>query len=182
MLRAVFFAIPLILLSNACSYDNGDAQRVLSVDPSCGTQARSTIDTGGQLKIDAGQGAGVYIEYQSGGHWQLYTSCDTLKANTNCQWDIIMTPQDGASLSNVIGSDLEADDSLLPYATASYQLLASTSADLDAVSFDSTPGAAILVDAYLDDTCAVRYFFWLGDGAVHSGSPSNPLILAPSAE
>jgi hypothetical protein len=62
----------------------------------------------------------------------------------------------------------------------SYQLLASTSSDIDGFSFDSTPGAAVMVDAYLGNTCALPYFFWIGDGALHSGAPTNPLVLVPS--
>jgi hypothetical protein len=186
MLRGVFLGIPLVLLATACSYDNGDAQRVSYADPQCTTPSRSTVDTDRQLEVDAGQGAGVFIEYQTGGHWLLTTSCDTLRTNTTrtCQWDILLTPQDGDSLSNVVGSDLEADDSLLPFTdgTGSFQLLATTSGDLDSLSFDSGPGASVLVDALLDGSCALPYFFWIGDGGLHTGSPSNPLILTPSAE
>jgi hypothetical protein len=182
MLRGAFLGVALVFLATACSYNNGNAQRVSYVDPLCNTSAMSTIDTGRQIEIKMGEGAGVFIEYQSGGHWLVRTSCDTLKASSECQWDILLTPQDGNSLSNVVGSDLEATDSVLPYGTGSYQFLATTSDDLDSVSFDSGPGASVLVDALLDTACALPFFFWVGDGALHPGSPSNPLILTPSVE
>ena len=186
MRRTLLLAIPLALLSAACTYDNGNARRIASSGgPSadCGPIAESKIDVDRQIEVDQGQGAGVFIEYASGGHWQVRTSCDTLKTNTNCAWDIIVTPEDGRSLSNVVASDLEAGDSVLPYPdSASYQFVASTSVDLDGFTFDTDPGAGVQVDALLDDSCALQYFFWVGDGALHPGSPSNPLTLLPSAE
>jgi hypothetical protein len=187
MNRALLLGLPLALLASACGYDNGNAHRVYSSESgssctSSSTPAEATIDAGLTLEVDAGQGAGVFVEYSKDGHWQVRTTCDTLKTNTNCAWDIIVTPEDGSSIVNVAGSALEPDDSLIPYPKdqVSYQLLASTSSDIDGFTFDSNPGAAVLVDAYLDGTCALSYFYWIGDAALHSGSPTNPLILIPS--
>lgn len=184
MLRALVLGIPLAFLAAACTYDNGDADRILSSTPDCGPAVQTTIDVDSQIEVDAGQGAGVFIEYASGGHWQVRTSCDTLKNDASCKWDIIVTPEDGKALSNVAPTDLEATDSLQPFPndSRSYQLIASTSGDIDGFSFDSEPGAAISIDALLDDVCAVPYFFWVGGGALHPGSPSNPLILVPSGQ
>ena len=36
-------------------------------------------------------------------------------------------------------------------------------------------------DVLLDNACGNRYLFWVGDGALHSGAPSNPIELLPSA-
>ena len=184
MRRALLMGVPFAFLSAACTYDNGDAQRVLFTPdcPSTAEAVQAKIDVDSQIAIDAGQGAGVFIEYQSGGHWRLTTSCDTVKTNTSCGWDIIVTPEDGQSLTNIVTSDLEPDDSVLPYKdNVSYRLIATTNADLDGFAFDTGPGAAVRVDAFLDEQCALPYFFWVGDGALHSGSPTNPLILVPTA-
>ncbi len=191
-------ALPLFLLANACTYDNGHVHRVDSspnydggngtgTNPaacsSSTTLVQSKIDVGAKIDIDVGKGAGVFIEYASGGHWQVRTSCDTLTSKTNCAWDIIVTPEDGSAISNAAGSDLESDDVLEPYSdNVSYHLLATTGNDLDGFTFDSDPGSAVRVDAYLDQQCAVPYFYWVGDGALHSGSPTNPLDLIPSAD
>ncbi len=189
MRSALLLALPLVLSLSACSYDNGDARRVsdYTLSPSASacdtsqTPAQSAIDADRQIEVDAGQGAGVFVEYSSGGHWIVSTSCDTLRTSTSCAWDIIVTPQDGSSLSNVTATDLESADSLSAYDAASYRLRATTSTDLDGFSFDSDPGAAVRVDAFLDGACAVQYFYWVGDGALHSGSPTNPIDLVPSA-
>ncbi len=125
------------------------------------------------------------MEYATGGHWSLRTACDTSKSNASCAWDIIVTPEDGRSISNVVPQDLESDvDSVAPFPgdLRSYQLLAETNDDVDGFSFDTEPGSAISVDSLLDGSCALRYFFWVGDGTLHSGSASNPLVLIPSAE
>ncbi len=187
MRKARYLGVPLVLslvaLASACTYDNGDANRVLTTDQ-CSTNdpASSKIDADRQIELEAGQGAGVFIEYSAGGHWQLRTTCDTSKTNASCQFDILVTPQDKSAISNMAPVDLEPEDSVLPFETASYQFLATTSSDVDGITFDSDPGAAISIDVYLDNTCALPFVFWVGDGALHSGAPTNPLILVPSAE
>jgi hypothetical protein len=143
--------------------------------------AESTIAADLGIDVDPGGGAGVFIEYVSGGHWSLRTSCDSATSNTSCDWDIIVTPEDGQTLSNAAGSDLEPDDSFLPYGSdGSYQFVATTASDFDGASFDTGAGAAVRVDAYLGRVCALQYFFWMGDSALHRTSPTNPLVLIPS--
>ena len=191
MRRALALSVPFLLLSVACTYDNGDA-RHLAIDPSssgiqCGTQAQATIDVADQIDqidVDAGQGAGVYVEYAAGGHWRVRTSCDTDKDSAACDWDVLVYNEDGHTLSNFVGVDLEAGDSVHPYLDSSgtFQLNAHTSSDIDGFTFDGDPGAAVTVDALLDGTCALPYFFWLGGGALHQGSPSNPLTLTPASQ
>jgi len=185
---ALCLGLPLALFSAACTYDNGDARRILSeAPPSCDgatTPTQTWIDTGAQLDTQPGQGAGVFIEYAAGGHWSIRTTCDTLKNNAPCDWDVIVTPEDARTISNVQGEDLESTDSVRAYPDdpRSYQLRAQTSADIDGMTFDTEPQSAIMVDALLDGVCALPYFFWVGDGAAHGGSPSNPLQLVPTPE
>lgn len=188
MSRALWLVLPLALSSAACTYDNGDAHRVVvdnggSQVTQCGTQTNATIDV--DETIDPGkpgEGAGVFVEYLSGGHWQVTASCDTLKNDVPCRWDMIVTAEDGAAISNVKRVDLESGDSLTQYDAQSYQFQVVTNADFDGFTFDTPPGAAVLFDTLLADTCvdAAPLFFWVGDGAVHPGAPSNPLALIPS--
>ena len=179
MRRALALSIPLLLLSAACTYDNGDAHR-FAIDPGpsdmeCNTPAQSTIDTDSTIVVDAGKGAGVYVEYAAGGHWHVRTSCDT-----GCDWDVLVYSLDQHILSNFV---LEAGDSLQPYpnSTDTFQFTAHTTTGVDGFTFDTDPGAAVTVDALLGNVCALPYFFWVGDGALHPGSPSNPLTLLPSS-
>ena len=184
MRKALLLGVPLVFFSAACTYDNGDAQRVTATPVACDSPAEpatSTIDADRQIEVDPGQGAGVFIEYGAGGHWTLRTSCDTDKTNTAYSWDVIVTPEDGQALSLVTPYDFEPGDTVNPFSTdGSYRFLAATSSDIDGITFDSAPGAAVRVDSYLDGVCALPYFFWVGDGALHQTSPTNPLILIPS--
>jgi len=191
MRSALFLSIPLVLSSAACTYDNGDARRVSNPPPAstCSSTApavQTAIDTDAQLQVEPGQGAGLFVEYGAGGHWTIRTTCDTsLKDNPACPWDVIVTPEDGRSISNVAGLELESStDSIAAYPDdpRSYNLIAQTAGDIDGFTFDTEPGTAISVDSFLDGTCALSYFYWSGDGALHTGSPTNPLVLIPSAE
>ncbi|HEY4102882.1 MAG TPA: hypothetical protein VGM44_03290 [Polyangiaceae bacterium] len=196
MFRALALGIPLLLLAASCTYDNGDSRQSLygngngngSQAYSCNTPLQSTIETDQQIVIDAGQGAGVFIQYASGGHYTLSTACDTNLSNSTCHWDIIIDPQAGKMLSNVMGQNLSGADSLQPYPgptdssmLTSYHLTAETTTEIDSVTFDTDPGASVSIDAYLDGTCALPFFFWFGDGALHEGAPSNPVVLTPSS-
>jgi len=77
--------------------------------------------------------------------------------------------------------DLESDDSL-SLSGNQVRLVASTGQNLDGFTFQTDPGAAIELDALLDDGPANRFLFWAGDGALRSGAPSNPIDLVPSAD
>src|SRR4051812_26543720 len=111
MRRALFFGIPLGCLLAACGYDNGDAHRApadessTSCDDSPTTPVQTSIDTDGKIPTEPGQTAGVFVEYAAGGHWRLLTTCDTAYSGTACAWDIIVTPEDGRSISNVAPVD-----------------------------------------------------------------------------
>jgi hypothetical protein len=184
----------LALLSAACTYDNGDARRILAETPaSCAdnpeTPLEASIDVDAKIETHAGQGAGVFLEYEKGGHWTLRTACDVSVAKESgpCAWDIIVTPQTGRSISNVVPQDLEAQTDSVgifpdPKYPDSYQFVAETSDDLDGFTFDTEPQTAIAVDTFLDGECAMPYVFWVGDGAAHLGAPSNPLVLVPTPE
>jgi hypothetical protein len=193
MRRAFALGIPFAFLVAACTYDNGDAHRALydNTQPAnCSTPTQSTIDTDALIDIDAGVGIGVFIVYASGGHYHLRTSCDTTTSHLSCHWDVILTPEVGKTITNVAPENLTGSDSVQVYAPSltpagqspSYQLLAETSTEIDGVTFDIEPGSAVTVDAFLDDTCALPFFFWVGDGALHQGSPSNPLTVTPTLQ
>jgi hypothetical protein len=192
-------SIPLLVLSTACTYDNGDARRIPDDLPpggagngggggsgDCGPEeaVQTNIDVDAQIETKPGEGAGVFVEYAKGGHWVLRTTCDTLKNGVPCAWDIIVTPEDGRSITNVKPQDLEGQDtvSMYPEFPRSYQLVAETAGDIDGFTFDTEPQTAISVDVWLDEACALPYVFWVGDGKIQPGAPSNPIVLIPTPE
>lgn len=167
-----------------CGYGDGshrdDHYDADDVAVTCGDGVeQSTIDANELLDVDAGAGAGTFIEYDSGGTYHVTTSCDSDNGG-ECYWDIIVKPLDGAIVS-AAPFDLETDDSLSFGPEDTLQLVAYTGSDFDGFILETEPGARLQVDVLLDQACGNRYLFWVGDGALHSGAPSNPIELVPSA-
>lgn len=147
--------------------------------PATGSVEQATIDTDQGLDVEPGAGAGAFIEYASGGNYRVTTSCDV--QGGSCAWDLLVTPLDGATIDAISPLDLESDDSLSTGA-GQVRFVASTGSDFDGFTLQTDPGAAIEVDALLDGGAANRFLFWVGDGALHSGAPSNPVDLVPSSD
>jgi hypothetical protein len=162
-------------------YDRYDDGSTYTPPPSSADIETATIDTDQLLDVDPGVGAGAFFEYESGGVYHVTTSCD-VGSGSDCRWDIVVTPLNDATIQSVAPLDLEKDDSLAFGYGNQLQLVARTGNDFDGFSFQTDPGVGIEVDALLDDGAANRYLFWVGDGALHSGAPSNPVDLIPSAE
>lgn len=137
------------------------------------------IDANETLDVDPGKGAGLFVEYEAGGTYHLTTSCDVDQGD--CFWDIFATPLDRAAIKNVAPTDLESDDSVT-FTGNQVHLVTYTLSDFDGVTLQTEPGAALEIDAFLDNVPGNRYVFWVGDGALHSGAPSNPVDLVPSAD
>lgn len=160
-------------------YDDGSAGPY--TPPPAGDVESSTIDVDQLLDVSPGEGAGAFFEYETGGTYHVTTSCDVDNGG-ECLWDIVIVPLDDKPLHVFAPYELEQDDSLTFGYGNQLRLIAYTGRDFDGVDFQTDPGAAIQVDALLDDGAANRYLFWVGDGALHSGAPSNPVNLIPSAE
>ena len=188
--RATLPITLLALLLASCGYNSNDGPVVDdpysggsggdAQSPACGELEEALIDTDEALEVEPGVGAGAFIEYVSGGTYRINTSCDVAQGGP-CTWDILVTPLDGASIEGLAPSGIEQGDSLTTDGT-SVQLLATTEDDLDGFTVQTEPGAAIRFDALLDSSCANRYLFWVGDGALHSGAPSNPIDLVPTSD
>jgi len=146
-----------------------------------GTIEQATIDTDRTLVPKPGAGADVLIEYATGGTYHLSTTCDTNQGNS-CFWDILVTPLDGAATLSVAPVDLESDDSVSLGSGNQVRFIAYTGADVDGFTLQTDPGAAVEVDALLDNGAANQLLFWFGDGALNQGAPSNPIDLQPSAD
>ncbi len=159
----------------------GSANSPSNPAPAQGNIESATIDTDQLLDVAPGAGAGAFIEYDTGGTYHVTTSCDVGQGNA-CNWDIIVTPLDNAALLGVAPIDLESDDSVTIGSGNQVRLVALTGRDFDGFTVQTDPGAAIELDALLDNGAANRYLFWVGDGALHSGAPSNPVDLVPSAQ
>lgn len=151
------------------------------VDKPTGKVEEATIDVDQLLEVDPGAGAGAFIEYESGGTYHVTTSCDVDQGG-ECFWDIVVTPLGDAALFGVAPYDLESDDTVTLGTGNQVRLVASTGKDFDGFDFQTDPGAGVEVDVFLDNAPGNRYLFWVGDGAIRGGAPTNPVNLIPSAE
>jgi hypothetical protein len=185
-------AAPLVFGLAACTYDNHNSHCM----DNCGGQGgytnppppdnsvpESTIDTGATLgDVQAGEGAGSFVEYAGDGRWHVFTACDTKLSGASCNWDIIVSVDSGNAISDFQPETLEENDSIDWYdKLQSLHFIAENSNDFDGFYFDATAGQTVRVDVYLDGSPAPRFIYWVGDGGVHSGAPSNPVDLTPSA-
>jgi len=142
------------------------------------TVEQATIDVDRTVVFETGQ-PGVYIEYGAGGSYRFSTSCDDTP-NNPCFWDILVTPLDGAAVLGVAPAELESDDSVAIGSGNQVRFVAYTDNDSDGFTLQTDPGASIEVDTLLENSAANSYLFWVGDGALHRGAPSNPVDLIPS--
>ena len=194
-MRPTLFALPLMLLLWGCTY--GDHHR----DPGMGGSSMGGYATGGSSAggyggsgtsstIDAdspvtgysaGQGAGVFVDYSSGGLWYVSLACDTATSGSDCNWDVIVTPTNGV-VTDFGPAALDADDLLgTDTYTSGVRANTFTGYEIDQFYLVTTPGVSVTVDALLDGLTAERYMYWNGGGGLHRGAPSNPLELVPSA-
>jgi len=142
---------------------------------------QATIDTGETLTTEKGKGAGVFIEYADGGRWHVFTSCDYDLYHEACAWDLLATVQSSGLISNAVIESAETGDGDRLYSDgASVNLVVSTASDFDGMTFQTTPGATVRFDVLLSGASDARYIYWVGEGGVHSGAPSNPIDLKPS--
>jgi hypothetical protein len=178
-----FVPLAVLPLAVACGYGDhhhdhdgyyGDGY---TSSPSSGTVEQATIDADEVLDVKPNEIPGVFIEYASGGTYQVTTSCNSDVGD--CSWDIIVTPLGDGTLKKVSPVDLESDDSLALNSDQA-RLVANTGRDFDGFTLETDPGAGIRLDALLDGGDANPFFYWVGDGALHSGAPSNPIDLVPS--
>ena len=150
---------------------------VLDADP-----RTVVIDPDKALQQDAGEGAGVFVEYATGGHWHVWTSCDTNRSKAICNFTAFLTVDSGGQISNVQEENLETDDrATLDTAESSVELNVHTSAEFDGVTFDATPGAKVQLEVYLDNDPDPRLVYWVGAQVLHQGAPTDPINFEPAA-
>lgn len=136
-----------------------------------------TIDADEVLETTLGEGAGVFVEYESGGLWRIWTACDTNVTGYTCLFDVYATA--GSSIDRVATDDLEAYDQVDITAPDALVFYTETGIDYDGIAFQAEPGAWLELEVLLDGAVDPRYIFWVSDGAVQDGAPGSPVIFEP---
>ncbi len=183
--RKLIFLVPTAALMLGCTYNDGP-----NCTTDCGSYGptenypkveSSVIDTGATLaEIEPGQGAGAFVEYAGAGSWHVFAACDTELSSYSCGWDIIVSG-DAKNHIDDFGSDrMESPDWIDWYDANSVRFVTDTSYDIDGFFVDAQPGGTLRVDVFLDGGPAHRYIYWVGNGGLHQGSPTNPIDLTPT--
>jgi hypothetical protein len=152
--------------------------------PACpsgtGPAGSVTLDTGESLTTAIGEGTGVFVEYKAGGHWHVWTSCDTALTGYGCAYDVTAQVS-GGSVSNLLGEDLESQDFSGSQCADTAYMSVNTGSNLDGILFDAPAGASVRVTAALGGALYRDLIYWISGGAPHNDANSNPLDLTPSA-
>lgn len=139
------------------------------------------IDTDVALDSKPGDGVGVFVEYYAGGHYRIWTTCDTNFSGTTCPFDIFTSVDTSASIFAITEENLEGfDTATVKQGQGTVDLHFETSGDYDAAQIDVTPGAILRVEAFIDGQSEPRFIYWFGDGILHEGAPTNPIDFFPS--
>lgn len=179
-LPALLFSASTALVCSGCFVGPADG----GGGPPPPSYTLATVDTGATLTSPAGEGAGVNVEYQAGGHWHIWWTCDTNVSGLNCNFYVDVLARSG-NITNASGDRLESDDSLTTPNPNEVTLNTDTSTGVDGVYFDTDPGATINVLQQIGDTQDGSYFYWGAGGQVlGGGDPANvadPLDFVPSS-
>ena len=155
----------------------GGGQQVL-------TPEEVTIDADATLDAKAGEGIGVMVEYTTGGHWRVFTTCDYNSfANPGqpCAFDVFATVLDaGGSIDNPKGQELQGKDGIEIQSDGTVHLYTENTVRLSGFTFDTAPGAMVELDVYFDAVQDPHVIYWVGKDVLHRGAPTNPLHFVPS--
>ncbi|KYG06123.1 hypothetical protein BE21_36680 [Sorangium cellulosum] len=139
------------------------------------------IDTDAALSSEPGEGVGIFVEYAAGGTWRIWTTCDTNSSKVVCSFDLYASVDTSSELFDIVGTDLEKSDATRLADDGIAYLHAETGSDIDAMTFTTTEGAIVRLEAYLDGVQEPRYVYWFGDGVLHEGAPTNPIDFEPTS-
>jgi len=104
------------------------------------------VETGRTLTASPGDGVGVFVTYQSGGHWTMWWTCDTNKTSNVCNYEVSAQSQTSA-ISNLAGYDgtvlSPPDGGYLEAGAPEFPILGQVTDKIQGVTFDTDPGAVI---------------------------------------
>jgi hypothetical protein len=174
-------ALALAALATGCGtsgHDDAYAQ-----DPGFTAPAdvqRVGIDTGGTVSADAGDGAGLFVEYSTGGEYHVFTTCDTNISKQYCEWRIVASIDPAQSLDFTDDGNFEADDSITRIDDGAVRLVFVSDVDFDGAVLKVPPGEPLRLNWLLDGFARTDMLSWVSGGTVQTGAPSDPVDLEPT--
>ena len=145
------------------------------------------VDPNRTMNASPGDGVGVFTQYQSGGHWNVWWTCDTNKTSQPCSFDVTVTVSTG-SIANAAGQALERGDTVTQASPQQLEVVTTTTTAVDGVTFDTVVPSGttpiITLDAKLSGAENPSYLFFVQDGNIngnYTGTLTDPLMLEPSS-
>jgi hypothetical protein len=139
------------------------------------------------MSATPGDGVGVFTQYQSGGHWNIWWTCDTSKTNLPCSFDVSVTVSTG-SIAQAAGQGFGASDTLTQAGPQHVDVQTTTTTAVAGVTFDTVVPSGttpvITLDAALGGVSDPSYLFFVQDGSVnggYAGMLTDPLMMEPSS-
>jgi hypothetical protein len=143
------------------------------------------VDPNATMNATPGNGVGVFIQYQTGGHWNVWWTCDTNKTGLPCAFTNTVNVASG-SITNLAAQDLESTDSLTQPGSQQVVATTNTTTGVDGITFDTpfSPGQTpvITLNAQLNGAENGQYLFFVQDGEIngnYAGMLTDPLELEP---
>lgn len=151
------------------------------------------VDANQTMTASPGQGVGVFTQYTSGGHWNVWWSCDTSLTNESCNFDVTVSVSQG-TIANSASQGFASSDTLTSGGStvstgASQQIEAQTltTTSVQGITFDTAVSGGttpvITLEAKLDGVDDGQYLFFVQDGKINggfSGTLTDPLMLEPN--
>ncbi len=176
--------VPLVLALAACAIESGHPHDHGTPQQQQEQPVTVVVDTNQTMgNTPGGEGLGIFVTYNAGGHWRVWWTCDTNISGLPCDFDVQMS---GAALTNsapTFSGSSASSDSLDSSAPNVLVAQTHTTTSVDAVTFDAQPGADMTVDVTVSGLRDGRFFFFVQNGQVNGnfqGKLSDPLIFEPA--
>jgi hypothetical protein len=142
------------------------------------------VDTNRTMSASPGEGVGVFTQYATGGHWNVWWTCDTSKTGLPCAFDVTVSVTSG-TIANVTGQSRATTDGVTS-TSQSLEATTTTTTGVDGVTFDTVVASGatpiITLDAKVGGVEDGSYLFFVQDGVINGnypGSLTDPLMLEP---
>lgn len=132
------------------------------------------VDPDVTMNASPGQGVGVFAEYDRGGHWHLWWTCDTNVTGESCPFDVKVTVARGG-ITNAASEQFASTDTLVTPTTpaageaGAVEAKTQTTTGSPGMLFDTAPGATITVSATVGGLYSGAFLFWVQGGKIDDG-------------